>query len=123
MIHHLPLSFCHAFFAGSMDLFHSRAEVLALGSALLLLLMRSNSALAVVTADEEDEEYFSEFNRIRQGRDTPSVNANLVTSAALNSFRLCTSVHVLGDDLGFWVKPRSTTWFSRFLLEQYDKDR
>ena len=36
--------------------------------------------------------------------------------AALQNFRLCTSLNVFDDDLGFWVKPRSTTWFSRFLL-------
>lgn len=30
---------------------------------------------------------------------------------------------MLEEDLVYWVKPRSTTWFSRFLLEQYDEDQ
>ena len=32
-------------------------------------------------------------------------------------------MNVFDDDLGFWVKPRSTTWFSRFLLSEYDDSR
>jgi hypothetical protein len=31
--------------------------------------------------------------------------------------------HSTSEDLGFWVKPRSTTWFSRFLLGQYREER
>ena len=42
---------------------------------------------------------------------------------ALQNFRLCTSINLFTDDLGFWVKPRSTTWFSRFLLTEYDNTR
>jgi hypothetical protein len=36
---------------------------------------------------------------------------------------LCTMFNLLDDDLGFWVKSRSTTWFCRFLLSQYGKER
>jgi hypothetical protein len=43
--------------------------------------------------------------------------------SALQNFRLCTSFNVFDDDLGYWVKPRSTTWFSRFLLSEYDDSR
>lgn len=46
-----------------------------------------------------------------------------VTRAALYTFRLSNVTSLLGDDLGYWVKPRSTAWFSRFLLDQYDDDR
>ena len=42
---------------------------------------------------------------------------------ALQNFRLCTSINLFTDDLGFWVKPRSTTWFSMFLLTEYDNTR
>lgn len=43
--------------------------------------------------------------------------------ATLHHFRLSLAYSFLDDELGFWVKPRSTTWFSRFLLEQYDNQR
>lgn len=39
---------------------------------------------------------------------------------ALHNFHLSTSFNVFGDDLGYWVKPRSTTWFSWFLMSEYD---
>lgn len=41
----------------------------------------------------------------------------------LHHFRLCFAVNFVDDDLGFWVKPRSTTWFSQFPLQHYDNPR
>ncbi len=29
---------------------------------------------------------------------------------------------MLFDDLGDWVNPKSTTWFSRFLLTKFDEN-
>jgi len=36
---------------------------------------------------------------------------------------MCSLNYALPDEISYWVKPRSTTWFSRFLLEQYDDSR
>lgn len=44
-------------------------------------------------------------------------------ATALHNFRLWTTFNIFGDDLGFWVKPRSTTWFLKFLIDQYDDGR
>jgi hypothetical protein len=30
---------------------------------------------------------------------------------------------IAGEDLGYWVRPRSTTWFSRFVVEEFQDDR
>jgi len=106
-----------------MDFLHSPAEVLAVSSSLLFFLLRSHNALHVVNVEDEEDDFITEINHLRQERQTRSLETTLVTSAALNSFYLNTFFHLLGDDLGYWVKPRSTTWFSRFLLEQYDEDR
>ena len=46
----------------------------------------------------------------------------ILHSTSLN-FQLPTSLSVFPDDLGYWVKPRSTTWFSHFLLFEYDDRR
>lgn len=47
----------------------------------------------------------------------------LVSTAALYDMRLnCTLIHY-SDDLQWWVKPRSTIWFSQFLLHEYDRGR
>jgi hypothetical protein len=48
---------------------------------------------------------------------------NRAAFAALHCFQLCSNLIYSGPDLGFWVKPRSTTWFSRFVLEEYDDER
>ncbi len=47
----------------------------------------------------------------------------LLTIIMLHHLQLCNSLLVLSQDLGHWVKPRSTTWFSWFLLIEYDDDR
>ena len=45
-----------------------------------------------------------------------------VTAVALHHFRVTNVLSLFDADLGFWVKPRSTTWFSQFLLGKYDDD-
>ncbi len=47
----------------------------------------------------------------------------LLTIAALHHLQLQNCLLVLSQELGHWVKPRSTTWFSQFLLIEYDDDR
>jgi len=51
------------------------------------------------------------------------INMDNIVSSVLYDFRLRHSGVLLGDDLSYWVKPRSTTWFSRFLLQEYDDGR
>jgi hypothetical protein len=46
-----------------------------------------------------------------------------ITSSVLYNFRLGKIFVVFYKDLGWWVKPRSTTWFYKFLIEQYDNDQ
>lgn len=48
---------------------------------------------------------------------------NQVISAALHDFRVTHSRVLIGDELGYWVRPRSTAWFSQFLLHEYEDDR
>ena len=53
----------------------------------------------------------------------PSHDAQTLLSLCLNHYRFSTLYPMLDEELGFWVRPRSTTWFSRFLLEPYDDHR
>ena len=39
----------------------------------------------------------------------------------LHCFQLCSNL--VFNDLEFWVKPQSTTWFLRFTLQEYDDER
>lgn len=106
-----------------MDVFENPDEFLSIASGLLLLLMCSNRALLAVNHDDAEDEYMMDVRLMREYAHLPPAEANSNAVAALHSFRLWTSLQFLGDNLGFWVKPRSTTWFSRFVLEEYDDDR
>ena len=45
-----------------------------------------------------------------------------VTTAALHHLQVTNVLSLFDADMGFWVKLRSTTWFSQFLLGEYDDD-
>jgi len=43
-----------------------------------------------------------------------------MTCTTLIHYRLWNVLPFFDEELGFWVKPRFTTWFSRFLLHEYN---
>ena len=51
------------------------------------------------------------------------VKMDFIISSGVHNFQLTQSGSVFGDKLGFWVKTRSTTWFSQFLMREYDDSR
>jgi hypothetical protein len=51
------------------------------------------------------------------------LNMNTIFASVLQDFWLTHARTVLDNELGFWVLPRSTTWFSQFLLYKYDDRR
>jgi hypothetical protein len=51
------------------------------------------------------------------------IDMNTIVAFVLHDFRLAHARIVLDDELGFWVLPRSTAWFSQFLLHEYSDDR
>lgn len=65
------------------------------------------------------------------GRPTPIVadihdtlvSMETIVSTALHDFRLRNATLLLGADIGFWVLPRSTAWFSQLLMYEYDDTR
>jgi hypothetical protein len=51
------------------------------------------------------------------------VDMNTIIASVLHNFRLVHACTILDEELGFWVLPRSTAWFSQFLLHEYSDDR
>ena len=45
------------------------------------------------------------------------------TLATLHQVKMLSIFSFAGEDLGFWVKPRSTTWFSCFIVEEFEDNR
>jgi hypothetical protein len=46
-----------------------------------------------------------------------------ISTAALFDYRLFAGLICFDDELRYWVKPRSTTWFSQFLMSLYEDSR
>lgn len=51
------------------------------------------------------------------------VNMNSILASVLHDFRIAHATTLLDQELGWWVLPRSTSWFSRFVLQEYDDNR
>lgn len=48
------------------------------------------------------------------------INMNSIIASVLHDFRIVHATSLLDQELGWWVMPRSTSWFSRFVLQEYD---
>jgi hypothetical protein len=98
-------------------------EVVAFVSALLVLLLNVQEALQqaigihVLQSDEPEA-----LGTVDSCHET-LVDMNLAAAVSLHCFRLLNSQFLLSEDLGFWVKPRSMAWFTRFVIEQYEDER
>lgn len=106
-----------------MDFLSDPASFMAVASAALLLLMTANRALDLAIEVQSDDSTADDFGVLELPCQQASDEMEAFTHAALHSFQLCNMYSLLDEELRFWVKPRSTTWFSRFLLEQYDDER
>ena len=87
---------------------------------LLLLLLRANEAPHLPALVEGEDEEDNPLLTIAGTRGGEIHDPHTDMRATLNHFRLFLSFNFLDKDIGYSVKPRSTTWFSRFLLEQYE---
>lgn len=107
-----------------MDFFVDTRNLYAFTAWLLLqLLHNQKQPSGALTFGEADDNGFEELSVITNSLMGPAYDASALFSASLSNFRLCTMATVFDEDVSFWVHPRSTTWFSRFLLEQYDDER
>jgi hypothetical protein len=96
--------------------------VLPFLSILLLLLFDLETALNMVLEYPEVEEDDSFSVLMPTVCDDIQHDMTLVLALMLHCYRLLNSHSVLLEDFGFWVKPRSTAWFSRFMVDQYDNE-
>jgi hypothetical protein len=99
------------------------AEVMALSLAVLLLLLNSHEVLHVKDstdniddADGSEEDFTGEDRYLLE-------EADCSAAVALHHVRMLSFFTIAGEDLGFWVRPRSTTWFSRFVVSEFEDDR
>jgi hypothetical protein len=97
-------------------------ELLALSMTVLLLFLNSHKALFVANyADNDDGDSSEEDFTGKQGYVLGEGDCSAL--AALHHVRMLSIFSVVEEDLGFWVRPRSTTWFSHFVVEEFEDDR
>jgi hypothetical protein len=91
------------------------AQILSFSLALLLLLLLLLSSYRALhdylVHGIDDEGDFSDDLVSGPSQDS-IMDADQISAAALHTLRICSLFSLLDEDLGFWVKPRSTTWFS-----------
>ena len=74
------------------------------------------------TTDEEEEVNsfrLSLFHFMHEN----TIGEDNIYAAVLHHFCLQSNVLPFDEDLGYWIQPWSTTWFMKFLLEEYDDER
>lgn len=98
-------------------------DLLSATSLLLLLLMETHQRLLDSALPEIAAQVPPDFTVVNSFTNFAADNVEDLSMVALHHFRIWSTMNFLDEDMGYWVKPRSTTWFSRFLIEEYDDDR
>ena len=93
----------------TMALFDNVVEIFSFYSALLLLLLNAQNALGqfVESHSELDPAIFP--HAFIFGNEEAISDADHIAATALHSFKLCSLFFLFDEDLGFWMKPCSTT--------------
>jgi hypothetical protein len=92
-----------------MALFEGDAELISFSFALLLLLLNSQRALHVSLIPENNEDGDFSCDFLSSATHESVMDADRINAVALHTLRFWNVFTFLDDDLGFWVKPRSTT--------------
>lgn len=106
-----------------MDVIDSFVDVMSTARFLLIMLLNSNIGLLDDADNSVEDDSHCQLNTSFWFSNSTSAEMDMASQAALNHFRIWSTAFLMDEDLGFWVKPRSTTWFSQFLLQEYDNRR
>jgi hypothetical protein len=95
--------------------------VLALLLSLYVVLIQALASWQAAYAMEDD--ILNEGNTAVGSLMECNDSALAISTLALYNYHLCAGLIYFDDELRFWVKPRSMTWFSQFLMSLYDDSR
>jgi hypothetical protein len=98
-------------------------DIIAFVSALLLLLFHVQDMLQQTPQlYAEHEEDLVAIVSIGDCEENVQ-NMTLAADVTLHCFHVLNLQFLFPYDFGLWVKPRSTAWFSHFVIDQFDDDR
>lgn len=106
-----------------MDPFADPMTSVAFSAWIMLLFLKIQQSIEVPMLPALEEVSEDGLSAIVRNLDESSSDADDLLRSTLHNFRLFTDFSFFDDEMRYWVKPRSTTWFSRFLVEQYNNTR
>ena len=99
-----------------MARFDDPMDILSIVSAILMVLLNSQNILDVASIPIEVSTHENFIVHMEEG--VRHMENNISSSiSALYSYQLWNNLLIADHELGYWVKPRLTTWFSRFVIE------
>ena len=107
----------------AMDTLGHPDDILTMACVILFMLLNVNRSLILSSAYDYQEKSSDESDTNPMQWDSTTTAMDAATQTCLHQFCFLNSFSAVDEDLGFWVKPRSTTWFSGFILEEYDDAR
>lgn len=94
--------------------------ILATSSIILLLILDANREFLKAVENSIQNVILPNLLMLPFILERTTLPFDTLSQATLNHFRLWSSNFYLDEDLGFWIKSHSTTWFFQFLLYEYD---
>jgi len=106
-----------------MDMFENPIEVLSMVTVMVVLLLNTNRALSLSATEGSEDEILLDQDMMMMNMEIGSKGMDAMTCTTLMHYYLWNTLPFLNEELGFWVKLSSTTWFSRFFIHKYDDSR
>ena len=96
---------------------HELGKVIALMSALIVLLLNvQDTVQQAVRLDFLNAEDPEALETVQVCHDILH-DLHLATATSLHCFHILNCYVIFPNDFGFWVKPRSIAWFTRFVID------
>lgn len=106
-----------------MDFFDEPVNVITFCCWLMTLIIDAHQCAHIAEEAERPNVVDDSQPLALQWPEAPVMDSLAIVSNTLYNYRVCLAPYPLTDEIGYWVKPCSTTWFSRYLLQEYDNSR
>ena len=94
-------------------------DFMSMSLTILLLLLTANRYVDTSELLDDDDDEEGHFDPLCLESQCSLSELDSITSATLHSMHISTAFAALDDELRYWVKLRSMTWFSRFFVQEY----
>lgn len=96
--------------------FLQTSDIVVLSTTMLLLLLNSHKALNMYAVNNEEDDIEGDFELFGGEAKYTLSDLHNVTKVPLHHIKIISPFSTFEEDFRFWIKLRSTTWFSRFVV-------